>query len=110
MTDSTNASGAAAAPQPAREAAAKVVVQPAGRGVVAKMVLTALVLLAVAGAGVFFTFKFAEEQRARELQQWQIRLGIVADSRAAEVQGWIDQQSTRCRGSPKTPRCSSISA
>lgn len=62
------------------------------KGALAKMALTALVLIGLAGAGVFFTFQFAENERARELKQWQIRLGIVADSRFADIDGWIDNQ------------------
>ncbi len=63
-----------------------------GGGALMKMVLTAVVLIAIAGAGVFFTFQFAADERARELKQWQIRLGIVADSRFADIDGWIDGQ------------------
>lgn len=43
----------------------------------------------VAGAGVFFSFKFVESQRALALQEWQVKLGIVADSRVADVNNWI---------------------
>ena len=52
------------------------------------MVLTGFVLIGFAGAGVFFTFQFAESEC--ELKQWQIRLGIVADSRFADIDSWID--------------------
>lgn len=43
----------------------------------------------VAGAGIYFSFKFVESQRAIALQEWQIKLGIVADSRVADVNNWI---------------------
>lgn len=46
--------------------------------------------LAIAIA-VFFAFKFVQNERQRTLQEWQIRLGIVADSRLAEVNTWLDQ-------------------
>ncbi|MCG8507957.1 MAG: PAS domain-containing protein [Rhodospirillales bacterium] len=38
---------------------------------------------------VVFSFRFVEDERRRDLQEWQIRLGIVADSRVADVQDWI---------------------
>ncbi len=66
--------------------------QAAAKGAFAKMALTGFVLIGLAAAGVFFTFQFAENERARELKQWQIRLGIVADSRFADIDGWIDGQ------------------
>ncbi len=64
----------------------------AGRSVFVKMALTALVLVLLAGAGVYFTFRFVEDERQRELKQWQIRLGIVADSRFADIDKWLDAQ------------------
>jgi HD-GYP domain-containing protein (c-di-GMP phosphodiesterase class II) len=48
------------------------------------------ILLLIAGA-VVFTFKFVGDERERALQEWQVRLGIVADSRAAAVNEWIEQ-------------------
>ncbi|MCK4938988.1 MAG: hypothetical protein KAR80_01770 [Rhodospirillaceae bacterium] len=46
-------------------------------------------VVAIVGA-VFFAFKFVEDERARDIQQWQVRIGIVADSRAAAVNQWIE--------------------
>jgi len=51
------------------------------------MVLTGFVLIGFAGAGVFFSFQFAESEC--ELKQWQIRLGIVGDSRFADIDGQL---------------------
>lgn len=48
-----------------------------------------IVMLAAVAASVFFAFKFVEDERARSLQEWQIRLGIVADSRSAAVNDWL---------------------
>jgi len=53
--------------------------------------IAVVVLLAIIGAGVFFSFRFVENERARVLNEWQIRLGIVADSRVADVNNWVDQ-------------------
>lgn len=44
---------------------------------------------AVAGA-VFFAFKFVEDERARDIQQWQVRISIVADSRSSAVNQWLE--------------------
>ena len=63
---------------------------PSGAGRTVIAMAAALVLAAVIGvAGVFW---FVESERQRELAAWQIRLGIVADSRAAAVSEWLDQQ------------------
>jgi PAS domain S-box-containing protein len=51
-----------------------------------------LLLAAVVIAGIWGTFKFVEEQRQRDLRNWEVRLGIVADSRAASVDDWLRKQ------------------
>ncbi|MBG05216.1 MAG: hypothetical protein CMM59_14205 [Rhodospirillaceae bacterium] len=66
--------------------------EAAAKGALVKMAATGLVLIGIAAAGVFFTFQFAENERERELKQWQIRLGIVADSRFADIDGWLESQ------------------
>ncbi len=48
-------------------------------------------------ASVFFAFRFVEQERQRDLQAWQIRLGIVADSRVAAIQDWIEQNFSTLR-------------
>lgn len=48
-----------------------------------------LVMLTAMAASIFFAFKFVEDERARSLQEWQIRLGIVADSRASAIDDWL---------------------
>ncbi len=48
-------------------------------------------MLAVAVAAVAFTFYFIDRERQRDLQAWQVRLGIVADSRSAAVNEWVEQ-------------------
>lgn len=47
-------------------------------------------MLAAVGASIFGAFKFVEDERARSLQEWQIRLGIVADSRSFAVNDWLE--------------------
>lgn len=48
-----------------------------------------LVMLSVMAASIFFAFKFVEDERARSLQEWQIRLSIVADSRTSAIDNWL---------------------
>ena len=55
--------------------------------VVAGGILGLLVLIA---AAIFFSFRFVESERARALQEWQTKLGIVADSRVADVNEWVE--------------------
>jgi len=47
-------------------------------------------MIAVMAAAVYFTFSFVEQERQRALLEWQVRLGIVADSRVAAVNEWVD--------------------
>ncbi len=47
------------------------------------------VALMVAGAVVLAKF-YVDEELKRETQAWQVRLGIVADSRVSAVNDWID--------------------
>lgn len=54
---------------------------------------SAFLALAIAvGVGIFFAVQFVDEERSRNLQAWQIRLGIVADSRAAAVENWAESK------------------
>lgn len=55
-------------------------------------VLAGAILLLVAILGVWLVFRFVNSERERELQQWQIRLGIVAESRVAAVTDWLEAQ------------------
>jgi len=54
-------------------------------------------LLVAAALGVLLVYRFVETERARELHDWQIRIGIVADSRASEVDAWLRRQSDEMR-------------
>ena len=52
----------------------------------------ALALLAAALVSVFLVVRFVDAEGDRDLRAWQIRLGIVADSRAEAVTSWIESQ------------------
>lgn len=49
-------------------------------------------------ASVFVARGFVDEELKRETQAWQVRLGIVADSRVAAVNEWIDGNFEILRG------------
>jgi len=48
------------------------------------------ILLAI-GAAITGVFTFIASERQRDVQAWQVQLGIVADSRTADVNAWIEQ-------------------
>ena len=73
------------------DGAAENVLQPnAKRNVNLKAAGVMAGLIAAVIGAVFFAFKFVENERARDIQQWQVRIGIVADSRSAAVNRWIE--------------------
>jgi len=57
-----------------------------------KVAIAAVLLLLMALAGGAGVVRFAETEWQRELRAWQVRLGIVADSRFAAVDEWLDRQ------------------
>ena len=67
---------------------------PAERKPVAAMALTAAAVVIAAVAAVWFVLSLVEEARERDLRAWQVRLGIIADSRAEAVTTWLDDQRT----------------
>ncbi len=52
--------------------------------------IAALVIGAI--IAFYFVFQFGESERQRELQAWQVRMGIVVDSRFSDVSTWLDTQ------------------
>ena len=59
------------------------------RGIDPKILFPVVILVVLGIIGAWAINRFVEDQRQRELTQWQVRLGIVADSRAAEVNRWL---------------------
>src|SRR6185369_4868673 len=59
------------------------------RGFDPKIVFPAVILIVLGVVGIWAINRFVDDERQRELTQWQVRLGIVADSRAAEVNRWL---------------------
>lgn len=65
------------------------------RGRVNRAVVGAAVALAVVAViGIWLVVRFVDAERGRDLQSWQIQLGIVADTRTAEVNEWLENQFT----------------
>jgi len=50
----------------------------------------ALIMAAI--VGVILVLRFVDAERERELRGWQVRLGIVADSRSLAVSDWLERQ------------------
>ena len=65
----------------------------AGRSARRGIGLVAVFLAAVMVAGIAATYQFTANERAREAQLWQTRLGIVADTRAAAIAAWLRRQT-----------------
>ncbi|MBL4740404.1 MAG: PAS domain-containing protein [Sneathiella sp.] len=51
-----------------------------------------LLLAIVIIGGVWGTIAFVEKQRERDVRNWEIRLGIVIDSRVSSVEKWLLEQ------------------
>jgi PAS domain S-box-containing protein len=63
-----------------------------------KLVIAAVLLLAVGIAGGVLVVRFVQDEWQRELRAWQVRLGIVADGRFAAVEDWLDRQFQEMAG------------
>jgi HD-GYP domain-containing protein (c-di-GMP phosphodiesterase class II) len=58
-----------------------------------KVALAILAATALAIAvSIYFTLQFIDKERERDRLNWQVRLGIVADFRAAAVNQWVEEQ------------------
>ncbi|MAN81261.1 MAG: hypothetical protein CMF64_12800, partial [Magnetovibrio sp.] len=79
MTD-TKASADAPAPKKAKREFNKVA-----------LAILAVTALAIA-VSIHFTLQFIDTERDRDRLNWQVRLGIVADFRAAAVNQWVEEQ------------------
>lgn len=62
------------------------------------MSLTGAAIAVAALLGVIFVFLFADAERARDRSAWEERLGIVADTRGAELEKWVEAQYRELNG------------
>ena len=63
-----------------------------------RLIVAAGLLLLLAIGGGTLMVRFAESEWQRELRAWQVRLGIVADSRLAAIDEWLDRQFEEIAG------------
>lgn len=61
-------------------------------GVDRTLAIGAVALVLAAIVAIALVLRFAEAERDRDLRIWQVRLGIVADSRFAAVDAWLAEQ------------------
>ncbi len=63
-----------------------------------KMAIAIVSAIAIAvAAAVAGVFVFVESERQRDIQAWQVRLGIIADSRTAAVNEWVELNFSHMR-------------
>ena len=48
-------------------------------------------LLIILAIGLWIIMRFAASQADQDLQNWQARMNLIADSRAAEVSTWLNR-------------------
>ena len=66
-----------------------------------KVIFPAIILLLIAVIGVVAVSYFVDQEREREETQWQLRMGIVADSRFTDVDRWLNRQLDELTGLAK---------
>lgn len=69
-----------------------------GKSAALRMAATGAALVVAAAVGFYLVFQFTEAERQRELRDWQSRMAIVADSRFADIDRWLDGQLEDLRG------------
>ncbi len=62
------------------------------KGIPFSVILSVSALIIGSIVAFWFVIQFVDSERQRDVREWQIRLGIVADSRHAAVEKWIDDQ------------------
>jgi HD-GYP domain-containing protein (c-di-GMP phosphodiesterase class II) len=53
--------------------------------------LLTLLVIVLAAVGSAFVLRFVAIEQGRELLSWQNKLGLIADSRAADIEAWLDR-------------------
>lgn len=67
------------------------------------LVLGLLLLAAIAVAAVVLVLRFVAAERERDMTGWQVRMGIVADSRKAAVEDWLEAQFAELKALADNP-------
>lgn len=71
------------------------------RTITTKGLVGLVVLVALAGLSLVESYGSAEEER--EMLRWQNKLGLIADSRATDVDGWLDRHFKELAGVAANP-------
>ncbi len=61
-------------------------------------ILAGALLALLLALAVTLAWRVIAEERARDLEAWQIRLGILAEGRVAAIRDWLDRQSAELAG------------
>lgn len=57
-----------------------------------RLYISAFILALAVALAVLMALQFAQTQYQRELENWQVRLNLIADSRLGAVDGWLEYQ------------------
>lgn len=57
-----------------------------------RIIFPVIILALIAVIGVIGIYVFVSQEQEREETQWQLRMGIVADSRFADIDRWLNRQ------------------
>ena len=68
------------------------------RRVTVALITTAAAIVVAALVGVWLSLRYVEGERARDLIDWQTRLGLIADGRASAVNEWVARQGDTVDG------------
>lgn len=60
--------------------------------------LVVIAIIMLTAAAVMSILSFANGQYNRSVDDWQVRLNLIADSRAKDVQGWVERQFAELSG------------
>ncbi len=63
-----------------------------GRRARRAMIMVVVTLALITIAGIALVLWYVNAEREREIQNWQVRLGIVADGRVGALTQWLDEQ------------------
>lgn len=66
-----------------------------------RVIFPAIILVLVAIIGGIAIYYFVGQERQREETQWQVRMGIVADSRFTDIDRWLSRQLDELNGLSK---------
>jgi len=66
-----------------------------------RVIFPAVILVLLAIIGLVAVSYFVAQERAREETQWQLRMGIVADSRFTDIDRWLNRQLDELTGLAK---------